>query len=101
MAATKSSGSVTGRIRAGLVRTKATSGGRLGVWQGGSRVHSMQKLRLAHGWVYPEVLMADRKVHYEAAFEAMLRAKGIPCGAVDEAKRAVFANAKLKSFDFV
>jgi hypothetical protein len=45
--------------------------------------------------------MADRKVHYEAAFEAMLRDRGIPCVAVDEAKRAVFANAKLKSFDFV
>ncbi len=45
--------------------------------------------------------MADRKVHYEAAFEALLRHHGIPCVAVDEAKRAVFANAKLKSFDFV
>lgn len=45
--------------------------------------------------------MADRKVHYEAAFESMLRTRGIPCVAVDEAKRAVFANAKLKSFDFV
>lgn len=45
--------------------------------------------------------MADRKVHYEVAFEEMLRARGIPCVAVDEAKRAVFANAKLKSFDYV
>jgi hypothetical protein len=45
--------------------------------------------------------MADRNVHYEAAFEAFLRDKGIPCVAVDEAKRALFANAKLKSFDFV
>lgn len=45
--------------------------------------------------------MADRTVHYEAAFEALLRDRGIPCVAVDEAKRAVFANAKLKSFDFV
>lgn len=45
--------------------------------------------------------MADRKVHYEAAFEAILHRLGIPCVAVDEAKRAVFANAKLKSFDFV
>lgn len=46
-------------------------------------------------------VVADRKVHYEAAFEALLRERGIPCVAVDEAKRAVFANAKLKSFDFV
>ena len=56
------------------------------------------------GRQYPAILqgkMADRKVHYEAAFEAMLRQRGIPCIAVDEAKRAVFANTKLKSFDFV
>src|ERR1700759_1643285 len=45
--------------------------------------------------------MADRTVHYEAAFEAFLRERGIPCVAVDEAKKALFANAKLKSFDFV
>jgi hypothetical protein len=45
--------------------------------------------------------MADRSVHYEAAFEAMLRERGIPYVAVDEAKRALFANAKLKCFDFV
>jgi len=45
--------------------------------------------------------MADRSVHYEAAFEAFLRDRGIPCVAVDEAKKALFANAKLKSFDFV
>jgi hypothetical protein len=29
--------------------------------------------------------MADRTVHYEAAFEAFLRHKGIPYVAVDEA----------------
>src|SRR5207244_13615377 len=46
-------------------------------------------------------VVADRTVHYEAAFEAFLREKGIPCVAVDEAKKALFANAKLKSFDFV
>ena len=45
--------------------------------------------------------MADRSVHYEAAFEAYLRNRGIPYVAVDEAKKALFANAKLKSFDFV
>ncbi|MCC7349487.1 MAG: HYExAFE family protein [Phycisphaerales bacterium] len=45
--------------------------------------------------------MADRKVHYEAAFEAFLRQRGIPYVAVDEAKKALFSNAKLKSFDFV
>lgn len=45
--------------------------------------------------------MADRSVHYEAAFEAFLRQKKIPYVAVDEAKKALFANAKLKSFDFV
>ncbi|HVT90560.1 MAG TPA: HYExAFE family protein [Tepidisphaeraceae bacterium] len=45
--------------------------------------------------------MADRSVHYEAAFESFLRDKGLPYVAVDEAKRALFANARLKSFDFV
>lgn len=45
--------------------------------------------------------MADRSVHYEAAFEAFLRNRKIPYVAVDEAKKALFANAKLKSFDFV
>ena len=45
--------------------------------------------------------MADRTVHYEAAFEAFLRDRKIPCVVVDEAKRTLFANAKLKSFDFV
>src|SRR5438132_7516265 len=46
-------------------------------------------------------IMADRSIHYEAAFEAFLRQRGIPCVAVDEAKKALFANARLKSFDFV
>lgn len=45
--------------------------------------------------------MADRSIHYEAAFEAYLRDRGIPYVAVDEAKKALFANSKLKSFDFV
>src|SRR5688572_9354611 len=45
--------------------------------------------------------MADRNVHYEAAFEAFLRQRGIPYVAVDEAKKAIFTKAKLKSFDFV
>jgi hypothetical protein len=45
--------------------------------------------------------MADRSIHYEAAFEAYLRERAVPYVAVDEAKRALFADAKLKSFDFV
>ena len=45
--------------------------------------------------------MADRTIHYEAAFEGYLRSRGVPYVAVDEAKKALFANAKLKSFDFV
>jgi DNA-binding sugar fermentation-stimulating protein len=45
--------------------------------------------------------MADRSVHYESAFEEYLRQRGIPYVAVDEAKKALFSNAKLKSFDFV
>lgn len=45
--------------------------------------------------------MADRSIHYEAAFESFLRDRGIPYVAVDEAKKALFSDAKLKSFDFV
>lgn len=45
--------------------------------------------------------MAHRKVHYEAAFEDYLRCKGWPFVAVDEAKRAAFAGAGLKNFDYV
>lgn len=40
-------------------------------------------------------------IHYEAAFEVLLRQKGLPYIAVDEAKKALFSGAKLKSFDFV
>ena len=45
--------------------------------------------------------MAHRNVHYEAAFEDYLRAKGWPYVAVDEAKKAIFADAAIKSFDFL
>ena len=45
--------------------------------------------------------MTQRTVHYEAAFEDYLRAKGWPYVAVDQAKKAIFAGASLKSFDFL
>jgi len=45
--------------------------------------------------------MTHRNVHYEAAFEDYLRVKGWPYVAVDEAKKAVFAGALVKSFDFL
>ncbi|MFW6060868.1 MAG: HYExAFE family protein [Phycisphaeraceae bacterium] len=51
--------------------------------------------------------MAQRRFHYDLAFEHYLRANGIPYVAVDEAKRAVqgagegAAPKGLKSFDFV
>ena len=40
-------------------------------------------------------------VHYEAAFDAFLRSRGLPFVPVDEAKKASFREAKLKSFDFI
>jgi hypothetical protein len=40
-------------------------------------------------------------IHYEAAFEEYLQTRQIPYVAVDEAKRAAFRDAKLKSFDFI
>ncbi|MBB6430553.1 HYExAFE family protein [Algisphaera agarilytica] len=51
--------------------------------------------------------MAQRRFHYEQAFEHYLRANGIAYVAVDEAKRALHGKdgiagaKKLKSFDFV
>jgi len=45
--------------------------------------------------------MAHRNVHYEAAFEDYLRCRGWPYVAVDEAKKAIFAGASVKSFDFL
>lgn len=40
-------------------------------------------------------------VHYEAAFEDYLRRRQFPYVAVDEARRAAFRDARLKSFDFI
>ena len=40
-------------------------------------------------------------IHYEAAFEHFLQTAQVPYVAVDEAKRAAFRDAKLKSFDFI
>lgn len=40
-------------------------------------------------------------IHYEVAFENYLQTHQIPYVAVDEAKRAAFRDAKLKSFDFI
>jgi hypothetical protein len=46
--------------------------------------------------------MANRDNHYEAAFEAYLRSRGVPYVAVDEAKRSVLSNgASIKSLDFI
>ena len=52
--------------------------------------------------------MANRRFHYDRAFEHYLRANTIPYIAVDEAKRALTGDrkrkilpTKLKSFDFV
>ncbi len=45
--------------------------------------------------------MAHRNIHYEAAFEDYLRCMGSPYVAVDEAKRAIFAETSIKNFDFL
>jgi hypothetical protein len=42
-----------------------------------------------------------RDNHYEAAFEAFLRSKRIPYLAIDEAKRTLLPDAKIKSLDFI
>ena len=45
--------------------------------------------------------MVDRSIHYESAFEDFLRRRGCPVVPVDQAKRSIFAEAKIKSFDFL
>lgn len=45
--------------------------------------------------------MAIRSNHYEAAFEAFLRAGRTPYVAVNEARRALWNDRSLKSLDFV
>ena len=45
--------------------------------------------------------MARRHNHYEAAFEDYLRSRGWPYLPVDEQKKAIFAGARVKSFDFL
>ncbi len=45
--------------------------------------------------------MANRHNHYEAAFEAYLRARRIPYVAVDESRRSLMGDETLKSLDFI
>ncbi|NNJ25975.1 HYExAFE family protein [Alienimonas chondri] len=45
--------------------------------------------------------MAIRSNHYDAAFEQYLRGRRVPYVAVDEQRRALAADASLKSFDFI
>ncbi len=45
--------------------------------------------------------MANRSNHYEAAFEAYIRALRVPCVAIDETKRALFGDEGVKNPDFL
>ncbi len=45
--------------------------------------------------------MAIRSNHYEAAFEGYIRSIPVPCVAVDEAKRALFGDERVKNPDFL
>lgn len=45
--------------------------------------------------------MANRDNHYEAAFEAYLRQRGIPYVAVDETRRSLLSSSSIKSLDFI
>jgi len=45
--------------------------------------------------------MAQRHNHYEAAFEDFVRSRGWPYVPVDEQRKAIFAGAKVKSFDYI
>jgi hypothetical protein len=45
--------------------------------------------------------MSKGSAHYESALADYLRSRGVPYVAVDEARRSIFAGAKIKSFDFI
>jgi hypothetical protein len=45
--------------------------------------------------------MAKRDNHYEAAFEAYLRARRLPYVAIDESRRSLLGGDSLKSLDFI
>jgi hypothetical protein len=45
--------------------------------------------------------MAQRSNHYDAAFEHLLRQRRVPYVRVDETRRALLADASLKSMDFI
>jgi len=45
--------------------------------------------------------MAQRHIHYEAAFEDYLRMRRWPYIPVNEQKKAVLSGARVKSFDFI
>jgi len=45
--------------------------------------------------------MAIRSNHYEAAFEAYIRALRVPCVAIDDARRAIFGEEGVKNPDFL
>jgi hypothetical protein len=45
--------------------------------------------------------MAASGTHYERAFEAYLQHRRIPCVAVNQARKAIFAGVQIKSFDML
>jgi hypothetical protein len=45
--------------------------------------------------------MSKNNTHYERAFEDFLQLRRIPYVAVDQAKKAIFSGARVKSFDFI
>lgn len=45
--------------------------------------------------------MAQRHIHYEAAFEDYVRSRGWPYIPVNEHKKAIFGGGRIKSFDFI
>jgi len=45
--------------------------------------------------------VAQRHIHYEAAFEDYVRSQGWPYVPVDEHRKAIFGGGRIKSFDFL
>lgn len=69
-------------------------------WRETQSLCGMAELTQSRAEIREIEIMKDH-VHYEAAFEDYLRGRQTAYVAVDEAKRAAFRDAKLKSFDFI
>lgn len=72
-----------------------------GVQQGGTAAQISYTERVRETLSVAGPPMAQRSNHYDAAFEHLLRQQRVPYVRVDETRRALLAEASLKSMDFI